>query len=246
MSINRTRPGAFTMKVSDFFRAESALVRTLPDRRPARTFLLRLLAVSLVFGSTTASNSATAQPSHARVDYLKRERGTSAETEKQFEAAIRQLAEARLPSERIRSAQLLGQLGNRKATEPLTAALHDSDLEVRQAAALALGQLQDRRAVDSLIEVLRASSDPGVLAAAAFSLGLIGDPRAVDAVIQTLKNPNAGVRISGAIALGRLGDPRAVEQILSLPHDKEHKECAPIAIALGQLKSELSSPCSMG
>ncbi len=161
---------------------------------------------------------------------------TFADTTDRFEEAVKELGEARDPSQRIHAAQLLGQLGDRRATKPLITALQDSDRGVRRAAALALGQLQDRSAVEPLLSVLQTSSEPGVRGAAAFGLGLIQDRRAVEPLISALKDPDASVRISSAMALGRLGDPRAVEPLLALPHDKAHQACLPVAIALGQIK----------
>lgn len=163
---------------------------------------------------------------------------TSGDTTERFEAIVKDLHEASHPSQRVRAAELLGQLGDRRATKPLIEALDDSDRGVRRAAALALGQLQDHQAVPPLLKVLQTSSDPSVRGAAAFALGLIEDRRAVEPLINSLKDPDASVRISSAMALGRLGDPRAVEPLLALPHDKAHQACLPIAIALGRIKNE--------
>ena len=49
------------------------------------------------------------------------------------------------------AAEALGQLGDKRAVEPLIAALQDDVENVRQAAAEALGQLGDERAVEPLI-----------------------------------------------------------------------------------------------
>lgn len=93
--------------------------------------------------------------------------GSRASTE-QLNKIIEELAEASQLAQRIHAAQLLGQLGDRRATKPLIAALHDSDPGVQHAAALALGQLQDRKAVKPLLRVLQTNSEPSVRGAAAF------------------------------------------------------------------------------
>ncbi len=175
---------------------------------------------------------------HAQDGQLAAGSGTSADTTDPFEEIVKELSKASDPSQRVHAAELLGQLGDRRATKPLIAALDDPDHGVRRAVALALGQLRDHQAVPPLLKVLQTSSDPSVRGAVAFALGLIEDRTAVEPLIRTLKDPDASVRISSAIALGRLGDPRAVEPLLALPHDKAHRTCLPIAIALGQIKSE--------
>ena len=54
------------------------------------------------------------------------------------------------PELRRTAAAALGELGDRRAVEPLCAALDDADIDVRSAAALALGQLKDPRAIEPL------------------------------------------------------------------------------------------------
>ncbi len=169
--------------------------------------------------------------------------GTSSESTDRLEEIVKDLREASDPSQRVNAAEVLAQLGDRRATKPLVGALNDSDPAVRRAAALALGQLRDHQAVPPLLKVLQTGSDPSVRGAAAFALGLIEDRTAVEPLIKTLKDPDASVRISSAIALGRLGDPRAVEPLLALPHDKAHRTCLPIAIALGQIKVSFRQAC---
>ena len=93
------------------------------------------------------------------------------------------------------------------AMEPLIAALKDKDSkdsDVRQAAAEALGEIKDPRAVEPLIAALGDESS-GVRLAAAKSLGEIKDPRAVEPLSAALKDENKYVRRAAAHALDRLG-----------------------------------------
>ena len=71
------------------------------------------------------------------------------------------------------AAEALGQLGDKRAVDPLIKALSDDHYWVRLSAAMALGQLGDKRAVDPLIMVL--SDDySGVRKAAKAALKKLG------------------------------------------------------------------------
>ena len=53
------------------------------------------------------------------------------------------------------AADMLGQLGDVRAVEPLIACLKDQDKDIRAIAADALGELEDARAVEPLIACLK-------------------------------------------------------------------------------------------
>jgi HEAT repeat protein len=132
----------------------------------------------------------------------------------------------------------------------LIKALNYDDASIRGAAAKALGEIGDIRAVAPLIESLkddqsnvRATAanwlgkfgEPAVklLCAAlkdnseyvrrfsADALGEIGDLRAVDPLCEALKDENKLVRQSSARSLGEIRDPRAVEPLIALLKDEE-------------------------
>jgi HEAT repeat protein len=82
------------------------------------------------------------------------------------------------------AAMLLGDLGDRAATERLIAALRDPDFLVRHHAALLLARLRDRRAVPALTVAL--NDNVGIVGASAYNslqwFADDGDPRAQEAV----------------------------------------------------------------
>jgi HEAT repeat protein len=108
----------------------------------------------------------------------------------------------------------LGELGDKRAFEPLITALKDEDRSVRSSASGALGELGDKRAVEPLIAALK-DKDAGVRGSVARALAQLGDERAVEPLRQALKDDDGKVLSSVAFALAQLlGDERAVEPLL--------------------------------
>ncbi|HKR63967.1 MAG TPA: HEAT repeat domain-containing protein [Thermoanaerobaculia bacterium] len=124
---------------------------------------------------------------------------------------LRVFEEAKRDDPRIRQylGMVLGNLGDRRATPTLIAALGDSAVETRIYAALALGRLRDPAAVPPLLNVF-GHDERDVRKAAAYALGEIGDARANPALEGALNDPIADVRYNAAIALARLGDGAAI------------------------------------
>ena len=81
-------------------------------------------------------------------------------------------------------------------------------------AALALGRIGDKRAVDPLLNTLRDSSN-FLRARVAEGLGLIGDKRATIPLVTVLKDKDDIVRMYTVEALGRIKDERSVEALLA-------------------------------
>lgn len=98
------------------------------------------------------------------------------------------------------------------AVSSLIEALKDENPQVRSYAALALGEIRDKKAVEPLMEILDDPS-PEVRRNAAYSLGEIGDIKAVEPLIELLKDEDVEVVRFTVIALGLLKDPRATEPI---------------------------------
>jgi HEAT repeat protein len=106
------------------------------------------------------------------------------------------------------------------AVAPLLGCLKDEDYNRRQGAALALGELGDKRAVDPLIARLQ-DDNADVKKNAVKSLGQLGDKRAVDPLIDVFKNDYADMRTSAAEALGMLGDDKAVAPLVEALTDAD-------------------------
>ena len=119
----------------------------------------------------------------------------------------------------------------------LTAALKDSDKEVRETAMHALVQLRDPSIFEPLVQALKDTS-PDVREQAAHALGQLRDKRAVDPLMGALKDDNANVREQAAHGLGQMRDPRAVDALIVALKDPSPKVREQAAFALGQLRDK--------
>jgi HEAT repeat protein len=121
------------------------------------------------------------------------------------------------------AAHALGEIGDRRAVDPLIEALKNRALQAE--AIRALAKMGDKRAVDALIEVGRDSD-------ALRALGKLGDSRAVGHLISALDKGSA----AAADALGELGDASAIAPLIrALGLDGETRKAAAKALAsLGQ------------
>ncbi len=99
----------------------------------------------------------------------------------------------------------LGELGDPRAVDSLTAALADPDPDARLYAVWALGAIGDRRAASPLIPLLE-SEDPGVRKVAAYALGAMAAGEAAAPLRGLLSDPVEDVAWNAALALARLGD----------------------------------------
>ena len=132
----------------------------------------------------------------------------------------------------------------RAASDPkliaaLTAALKDTDKEVREAAMHALVQLRDPSIYEPLVQALKdASAD--VRESAVHGLTQLRDRRAVEPLLTMLKDPNPGVRESAVHALGQLRDPKAVDGLIAALKDENPSVREQAAFALGQLRDPRS------
>ncbi|MGD9590664.1 MAG: HEAT repeat domain-containing protein, partial [Pyrinomonadaceae bacterium] len=196
-------------------------ITTTRHRSPTALFLIGLLFLTVL---TVKENAQT---------------GSQALEKDQTAKLRKDLVEAIDPFKRAEAARLLAQGGDKRSVKLLMKSTEDPDAKVRVQAILALGQLRARSAVNVLIQILQARDDLREKSASAFSLGIIRDRRAVEPLIGELKIAGPQLQQNIVVALGLLGDPRAVEPLLALHHDENHETCAPIAIALGQIKSEV-------
>jgi HEAT repeat protein len=102
------------------------------------------------------------------------------------------------------AAWALGEIGDRRAVEPLLAATRKRGLT--SAAITALVKLRDERALAPIIDIFQKTNQADL----ATVLGNWGDTRAVEPLIAAMRNPDAHIRYYTARALGRIGDERAV------------------------------------
>lgn len=122
-----------------------------------------------------------------------------------------------------------------KLIDAFLGALEDSDAEVRERAAWALGKERAARAVDALGGALK-DADPDVREQAAWALGQIRDKRAIDPLSGALRDESAEVAERAAWALGQIRDPSAVPGLVAgIGHaDPDVRE--QVAWALGQIR----------
>ncbi len=124
---------------------------------------------------------------------------------------------------------------DQKVIDALTAAMKDTDLEVREHAVMALGRLRDKRATPALTAAL-ADSSADVRENAAQALGQARDAAAVAPLVAALKDTDADVREQAAFALSQLRDPAAAPALAGLLADKEAQVRERAAFALGQIR----------
>jgi len=134
------------------------------------------------------------------------------------------------------SAVALGQIGDKRAVQPLMDVLRDGEQYwfLRSNAAEALGRIGDKRAVSVLIGALK-DDNSSVRSAAAEALGKLGDARATTPLFSALNDEDNYVRWRAACALGRIGDERATSLLTNMwstTGSYEHKD---IAAVLGQI-----------
>ena len=129
------------------------------------------------------------------------------------------------------------------AVPALLTVLNDENPTVRLAAVEALGNLEDPRAVDALVQALRTDADARVREAAANALGEIDSARAVPGLIAALGAEKVtAVRAKIAWALGEIDDARAVDALGAAVRDAEAEVRRQAVWALGEIGSPSAIP----
>jgi HEAT repeat protein/beta-lactamase regulating signal transducer with metallopeptidase domain len=124
------------------------------------------------------------------------------------------------------------------AVPALLSVVKDSNVAVRLAAVEALGNLEDPRAVDALVQALRTDTDARVREAAAESLGEIDSNRAVPGLIAALGSERvSAVRAKIAWALGEIDDARAVDALSAAVRDTAPEVRRQAVWAIGELEA---------
>ena len=139
---------------------------------------------------------------------------------------------------RSRAAEILGLIEDKKATEPLIAALKDESVVVRSKAAASLGLVADRSAVEPLINALTDENEwVTVRANAATALQKIKDERAVEPLIDALDSDITAIRGNSVVALGPLKDKRATMPLIQKILENEAEDDTIRANAIASLGS---------
>ncbi len=121
-----------------------------------------------------------------------------------------------------------------KVIAALTAALKDTDADVRATVLASLVELRDPAIFQPLVQALSdAAAD--VRKQAAFGLGQMRDKRAFEPLLAALKDKDADVRTQAAFALGQLGDPRAIDALTAALKDPSADVRKVAAFALVEL-----------
>ena len=143
------------------------------------------------------------------------------------DACVRELSVRLLGRQRDEAAVISGLVERLGARAP----------ELREVAAIGLGFLTPRTAVDPLLRALR-DATPGVRANAAWALGRIDDGRALRPLIELLRDDDARVRDASAIAVGRIDSLSAVESLVRVVREDTSPQVRRSAAwALGQLEA---------
>lgn len=114
---------------------------------------------------------------------------------------------------------------------------NDSELDVKAAAADALGALKLVQAFDDLEQVYRQSSDWIVRLSIVAALGEMGEPRAFEVLKDALGAEEDLVKGAAIGALGELGDDRAVALLLPFTNVDDWQLRFRVAQALGSFES---------
>ncbi len=115
------------------------------------------------------------------------------------------------------------------------AALHFEEADARSSAATWLGWLGDKRAIESLIPLLRDLNDDVKESVVGALVNLKALQAIIEPLINLLTDDHYRVRASAASALGELGDARAVEPLIAALHDSSAFVRTEIVSALGEL-----------
>lgn len=119
------------------------------------------------------------------------------------------------------AAQILGQIGDRRAIPFLKSLLGDPNRHVRQQAARALGQLDAPDLHATLAAVLAGDPVPDVRSAAAWSLGNLRDTTAVPTLVRALQDTVPAVRRQALAALQFLWTSQAEAAALAALGDRD-------------------------
>ncbi len=118
---------------------------------------------------------------------------------------------------RVYGCEALGSLKNPACLPHLFEKINEDNENVRNAAVVTLGEFDDPRAVDILLDVL--NQEEWVAFSAIYSLGKIGDRRAVPALMDAFKNRGEELSLAACEALLSFRDERILGELVGFIKD---------------------------
>ena len=187
-------------------------------------------------------NRALNQSNRQRERLVEREIASQLEREQRDLARLAELEARRAYAELSQSRAQ--DRGNPAVSLALAAALQDSLVEVRLAAARALGSHGDSVAINALIAALRTDTSKEVRKMAAWALGEIEDERAVQGLAAVLSSEqDREVRNTVAWALGEIESASAVQAVgAALQRERDPEIRRTLVWALGEIESPEGVP----
>ena len=129
------------------------------------------------------------------------------------------------------------------AVTPLIIALKDENLLVRLQAAITLGRLNDKSAIEPLVSAFEdEDEDSEVCLAATVALARLGDDATLQYCLAGLEDEDSEERAGSAIALGLIGNTLAVEPLILRLADTSGSVRRYAAAALGELGDAKALP----
>ncbi|HIK25507.1 MAG: HEAT repeat domain-containing protein [Thermosynechococcus sp. Uc] len=161
-------------------------------------------------------------------------------------ALIRPLSQdenARVRYAAVSQIAVLGQVNPPQAHELLrNRLLHDSETDVRAAAADAMAALRLPFALEDLAMAYHSTSDWLLQFSIIAALGALGNPAAVGLLTEALKSPQELVKLAAIGSLGELKQPESIEHLRQFVEYPDWQLRHRLAIALGQIGTPEARP----
>ena len=111
----------------------------------------------------------------------------------------------------------------------------DPEVDVRAAAAAALGDLKQSGTLQDLLDALEREEEWLMVLSIVAALGELGDLGGLDAVLAAAADDNVLIRATAASALGDLGDERGLDALQTLATDSDWQTRHRVCISLGKI-----------
>lgn len=152
--------------------------------------------------------------------------------EKAVEPLISTLKNIDNPGVREKAVEILGKIGDKKATQLLLSILNEpGGWELKEEVTKALGKMKDVSSVEALIKMTKPypfhrDEDYRFQCILIEAFGLIGDKKATTLLMNLLRNKNSESRVRGlaASALGMIRDETAIDLFTNILENKNEKD----------------------